>query len=122
MWPRAWWPPVWRSQCQVQVAYAIGVAQPMNVTVIHRWRGRDPRRPDRRPGGRSTSTCVPKGVIQMLDLLRPIYRKVPRRAATSGARNPSSVGRGTDKAQALRVSDRAVSAAWRSVSWACGEG
>ena len=34
----------------------------------------------------------PKGIIQMLDLLRPIYSKTPP-TATSAAKNPSSLGR-----------------------------
>jgi S-adenosylmethionine synthetase len=61
-------------QCQVQVAYAIGVAKPMNITVYTEGTGviSDER----------ISQLVaehfdlrPKGIVQMLDLLRPIYEK-----------------------------------------------
>ncbi|HJW51950.1 MAG TPA: methionine adenosyltransferase [Burkholderiaceae bacterium] len=61
-------------QCQVQVAYAIGVAKPMNITVYTEGTGVIP---DER-----ISTLVaehfdlrPRGIVQMLDLLRPIYQK-----------------------------------------------
>ena len=40
-------------QCQIQVAYAIGVAKPMNVTVYTEGHRRDPRRQDRRAGARA---------------------------------------------------------------------
>ena len=61
-------------QCQIQVAYAIGVAKPMNVTVYTEGTGRIP--------DHEIAALVnehfdlrPKGIIQMLDLLRPIYRQ-----------------------------------------------
>jgi S-adenosylmethionine synthetase len=62
------------KQCQVQVAYAIGVARPMNVTVNTFGTGV--------VSDEQISKLVnahfdlrPKGIIQMLDLLRPIYQK-----------------------------------------------
>jgi S-adenosylmethionine synthetase len=62
------------QRCQVQVAYAIGVAKPMNITVYTEGTGVIP---DER-----ISTLVaehfdlrPRGIVQMLDLLRPIYQK-----------------------------------------------
>jgi S-adenosylmethionine synthetase len=61
------------KQCQIQVAYAIGVAKPMNVTVYTEGTGVI-RRQDRRAGERALRPA-PKGIIQMLDLLRPIYEK-----------------------------------------------
>ena len=48
-WPRTWWPPAWRDKCQVQLAYAIGVAQTRQRAggdVRHRRGGRQ------RAGGR----------------------------------------------------------------------
>ena len=61
-------------QCQIQVAYAIGVAKPMNITVYTEGTGVI--------SDEKLSALVqehfdlrPKGIIQMLDLLRPIYRK-----------------------------------------------
>ncbi|MGY8905177.1 MAG: methionine adenosyltransferase [Burkholderiales bacterium] len=62
------------SECQVQVAYAIGVAKPMNITLYTFGTGV--------MSDEKLSALVaehfdlrPKGIIQMLDLLRPIYEK-----------------------------------------------
>lgn len=61
-------------QCQVQLSYAIGVAKPINVTVYTEGTGRIP---DEKIAGLVTEhfDLRPKGIIQMLDLLRPIYLK-----------------------------------------------
>ena len=61
-------------QCQIQVAYAIGVARPMNVTVYTEGTGVIP---DEKIAEiiREVFDLRPKGIIQMLDLLRPIYGK-----------------------------------------------
>lgn len=62
------------QQCEVQVAYAIGVAEPMNITVYTKGTGVI--------GDDEIAKLVsqffdlrPKGIIQMLDLQRPIYAK-----------------------------------------------
>jgi len=61
-------------ECQVQVAYAIGVAEPMNVTVRTNGTGT--------VSDEALSKLVrevfdlrPGGILQMLDLRRPIYEK-----------------------------------------------
>ncbi|MGA2550996.1 MAG: methionine adenosyltransferase [Burkholderiaceae bacterium] len=61
-------------QCQVQVSYAIGVAKPINVTVYTEQTGKI--------SDEEISRLVqehfdlrPKGIIEMLNLLRPIYEK-----------------------------------------------
>jgi S-adenosylmethionine synthetase len=61
-------------QCQVQVAYAIGVAKPMNITVYTEGTGVIP---DEQIGKLVAEyfDLRPKGIVQMLDLLRPIYEK-----------------------------------------------
>ena len=61
-------------QCQIQVSYAIGVAQPINVTVYTEGTGKIP---DAKIAELVTAhfDLRPKGIIQMLDLLRPIYEK-----------------------------------------------
>ena len=61
-------------QCQIQVAYAIGVARPMNVTVYTEGTGVIP---DAKIAElvQEHFDLRPKGIIQMLDLLRPIYGK-----------------------------------------------
>ena len=78
-------------QCQVQVAYAIGVAKPMNITVYTEGTGVIPT--TRSPPGEGTLRPAPQaGIIQMLDLLRPIYEKT----AAHGREEP---GKRRDKAQ-----------------------
>jgi S-adenosylmethionine synthetase len=61
-------------QCQIQVAYAIGVAKPMNITVYTEGTGviSDEKLS---PLVAEHFDLRPKGIIQMLDLLRPIYEK-----------------------------------------------
>ena len=61
-------------QCQVQVAYAIGVAKPMNITVYTEGTGVIP---DEQIGKLVSEhfDLRPRGIVQMLDLLRPIYEK-----------------------------------------------
>jgi S-adenosylmethionine synthetase len=61
-------------QCQVQVAYAIGVARPMNITVYTEGTGIVP---DEQIGKLVAELfdLRPRGIVQMLDLLRPIYQK-----------------------------------------------
>jgi S-adenosylmethionine synthetase len=89
------------TQCQVQVAYAIGVARPMNITVNTTGTGviSDDK----------LSALVaehfdlrPKGIIQMLDLLRPIYSKTAA-YGHFGRDEPDFTWERTDKAAALRA-------------------
>ncbi len=61
-------------QCQIQVAYAIGVARPMNVTIYTEGTGRIADDKIARIV-QEVFDLRPKGIIQMLDLLRPIYEK-----------------------------------------------
>lgn len=62
------------SVCHVQLAYAIGVAQPVSVMVNTRNTGKV-------PDSRLTElvkkhfNLTPKGIIESLNLLRPIYRQ-----------------------------------------------
>jgi S-adenosylmethionine synthetase len=78
------------KQCQIQVAYAIGVAKPMNVTVYTEGTGVIP---DDQIAALVNEhfDLRPKGIIQMLDLLRPIYKRPPP-MATLAAKSPSSPG------------------------------
>ena len=87
-------------QCQVQLAYAIGVAKPMNVTVYTAGTGRIP---DEKIGEivRHEFDLRPKGIIRMLDLLRPIYRKTAA-YGHFGRDEPEFTWERTDRAQALR--------------------
>jgi S-adenosylmethionine synthetase len=89
------------TQCQVQVAYAIGVARPMNITVYTEGTGKI--------SDEKISALVaehfdlrPKGIIQMLDLMRPIYSKTAA-YGHFGRAEPEFTWERTDKAQALKA-------------------
>ncbi|HEY7904832.1 MAG TPA: methionine adenosyltransferase [Casimicrobiaceae bacterium] len=88
-------------QCQVQVAYAIGVARPMNVTVYTEGTGRIP---DDKIAALVNEhfDLRPKGIVQMLDLLRPIYRKTAA-YGHFGRDEPEFTWEATDRAEALRA-------------------
>ncbi len=88
-------------QCQIQVAYAIGVAHPMNVTVFTEGTGVI--------SDEKIAALVnehfdlrPKGIVQMLDLLRPIYSKTAA-YGHFGRTEPEFTWESTDKAAALRA-------------------
>ncbi len=87
-------------QCQIQVAYAIGVAHPMNVTVYTEGTGVIP---DDQIAALVNQhfDLRPKGIIQMLDLLRPIYSKTAA-YGHFGREEPEFTWERTDKVQILR--------------------
>ena len=89
------------KQCQVQVAYAIGVAKPMNITVYTEGTGVIP---DEKIAAlvNEIFDLRPKGIIQMLDLLRPIYQKTAA-YGHFGRNEPEFTWERTDKAAALRA-------------------
>ena len=67
-------------RCEVQVAYAIGVAEPVSRARGHvRHRQRVRRTARRRPCA-TTFDCRPGALIEELDLLRPIYQKTALRS------------------------------------------
>ena len=88
-------------QCQVQVAYAIGVARPMNITVYTEGTGVIPDEKIAAIVAREFD-LRPKGIIQMLDLLRPIYAKTAA-YGHFGREEPEFTWERTDKAAALRA-------------------
>ena len=62
-------------RCEVQLAYAIGVAEPVSVMVDTFGTGTRPEDEDRSRGARSASACARARSSRQLDLLRPIYGK-----------------------------------------------
>ncbi len=88
-------------QCQVQVAYAIGVARPMNITVYTEGTG---KLSDEKIGQLVAEhfDLRPKGIVQMLDLLRPIYEKTAA-YGHFGRDEPEFSWERTDKAAVLRA-------------------
>ena len=88
-------------QCQIQLAYAIGVAEPMNITVYTEGTGKIA---DEKIAAlvRDNFDLRPKGIIQMLDLLRPIYQKTAA-YGHFGRDEPEFSWEKTDKAAALKA-------------------
>jgi S-adenosylmethionine synthetase len=87
------------SRCTVQLSYAIGVAKPTSVMVTTYGTGK--------VSDEKLAELVqkhfdlrPKGIIQMLDLLRPIYEKTAS-YGHFGRDEPEFSWENTDKAQAL---------------------
>ena len=62
------------DRCEVQFAYAIGVAQPVSIRVDTFGTGRIPEEKIADIIKRSFD-LTPAGIIKMLDLRRPIYKK-----------------------------------------------
>ena len=61
------------SACQIQISYAIGIAEPTSIAIDTFGTGRLPEK-DLIALVRENFDLRPKGIIQMLDLQRPIYR------------------------------------------------
>ena len=89
------------TKCQIQVAYAIGVARPMNITVNTEGTGVIS---DEKIASMVSEhfDLRPKGIIQMLDLLRPIYSKTAA-YGHFGREEPEFTWERTDKAAALKA-------------------
>jgi S-adenosylmethionine synthetase len=88
-------------QCQVQVSYAIGVARPINITVYTEGTGVIPDEKIEQLVAEHFD-LRPKGIVQMLDLLRPIYAKTAA-YGHFGREEPEFTWERTDKAALLRA-------------------
>jgi len=89
------------SRCQIQVSYAIGIAKPTSVMVTTFGTGK--------VSDEKLAQLVleyfdlrPKGIVQMLDLLRPIYQKTAA-YGHFGREEPEFTWERTDKAAALKA-------------------
>jgi len=89
------------DKCEVQVAYAIGIAQPVSVHVETFGTAKIDE-PKIEQLIRGHFDLRPKGIIQMLDLLRPIYRATAANGHF-GRSEPEFSWERTDKAEALRA-------------------
>ncbi len=88
------------ERCEIQVSYAIGVAEPTSISVNTFGTGK--------LGDDAIATLIrehfdlrPRGLIEMLDLLRPIYRATAS-YGHFGRELPNFTWEKTDKADALR--------------------
>jgi S-adenosylmethionine synthetase len=89
------------DKCMVQMSYAIGVAQPTSIMIDTYGTGKI--------SDEKLTTLVrehfdlrPKGIVQMLDLLRPIYAKTAA-YGHFGRDEPEFTWETTDKATALKA-------------------
>ncbi len=89
------------DKCMVQMSYAIGVAQPTSIMIETYGSGKVP---DAKLTElvREHFDLRPKGIVQMLDLLRPIYTKTAA-YGHFGRDEPEFTWEATDKANALKA-------------------
>jgi S-adenosylmethionine synthetase len=89
------------SKCLVQISYAIGVAQPTSVMVSTFGTGKIS---DEKIAElvRTHFDLRPKGIVKMLNLLRPIYRKTAA-YGHFGREEPEFTWEARDKAAALKA-------------------
>ena len=89
------------ERCQVQLAYAIGVAEPVSVYIDTFGTGVVD---DDKIGElvRGNFKLTPRGIIETLNLRRPIYKKTAA-FGHFGRTEPEFTWEGTDKASALKA-------------------
>ena len=89
------------DQCEVQLSYAIGVAEPVSLTI-------DTSGTGKLPNGklvklvRKHFALTPRGMIDHLDLRRPIFRETARHGHF-GRKGKNFTWERTDKVEALRA-------------------
>ncbi|KTG18002.1 MULTISPECIES: methionine adenosyltransferase [unclassified Guyparkeria] len=89
------------DRCEIQISYAIGVAEPTSISVDTFGTGHisDERITEL---VRKHFDLRPYGILQMLDLVRPIYRKTAV-GGHFGREEPEFAWERTDRAEALRA-------------------
>ena len=99
------------DRCEVQLAYAIGVAEPVSV-MVNAFGTSELSEQELVTLVRDNFSLTPRGIIEHLKLRRPIYR--PTAAFGHFGRSESSFSwEATDKAEALRASVPTTAAAAR---------
>ncbi|MDP9269216.1 MAG: methionine adenosyltransferase [Acidobacteriota bacterium] len=88
------------DRCEVQLAYAIGVAEPVSVLVDTFGTGKASNE-DIQSAVRKNFELTPKGIMKSLDLRRPIYKKTAA-YGHFGRKDPDFTWEKTDKANTLR--------------------
>ena len=88
------------DKCEVQLAYAIGVPDPVSINVLTYDTSRIPE-DDIEALVRKHFNLRPASIIKHLDLLRPIYRKTAA-YGHFGRREPGFTWEKTDKVKALK--------------------
>ena len=88
------------DKCEVQLAYAIGVAEPVSIMVNAFGTGKIPSNEIARVV-REEFDMRPRGIVETLDLLRPIYRKTAA-YGHFGRELPEFTWERTDRVDSLR--------------------
>ena len=97
------------ERCEVQLAYAIGVAEPVSVLVDTFGTGKISEVELQRLI-RENFSLTPKGIIESLDLRRPIYKKTAA-YGHFGRKEKDFSWEATDKAEVLRAAAKTAVAA-----------
>jgi S-adenosylmethionine synthetase len=88
------------ERCEIQISYAIGVAEPTSINIETFGTGRIPE--DRIAAlVREHFDLRPYSIVKMLDLIRPIYRKTAA-YGHFGREQPEFTWERTDRAEELR--------------------
>ncbi|MFT6957567.1 MAG: S-adenosylmethionine synthetase [Halieaceae bacterium] len=89
------------ERCEIQISYAIGVAEPTSIAINTFGTG---KLPDSRIAELVTENFElrPAGLVEMLDLKRPIYRKTAA-YGHFGREDPDFTWEKTDKAEVLKA-------------------
>ena len=90
------------ARCEIQVSYAIGVAEPTSISIETFGTAKVPEARIAELA-REHFDLRPWGILQMLDLVRPIYRKTAA-YGHFGREEPEFTWERTDRAEALRAS------------------
>jgi S-adenosylmethionine synthetase len=90
------------EKATIQIAYAIGVVEPVSIMVDTHGTGKVPEE-DIEKMIKEVFDLTPKGIIETLDLLRPIYRKTAA-YGHFGRELPEFTWEKTDKVDAIRKS------------------
>jgi len=102
------------DRCEVQLAYAIGVAEPVSV-LIDTFETAKVDEQKISDLVRANFKLTPKGIIESLNLRRPIYRKTAA-YGHFGRNDPDFTWEATDKASALREQAGLAAAGAQKVS------
>jgi S-adenosylmethionine synthetase len=87
------------DRCEIQLAYAIGVAEPVSISIDTFGTGNVSDEAIVK-AVRTVFSCTPKAMIEALDLRKPIYRAT---AAYGHFGRPEFSWERTDKAEALKA-------------------
>ena len=89
------------DKCEIQVSYAIGVAEPTSITIDTFGTGKKSDR-EIEQLVRKHFDLRPRGIVEMLDLIRPIYQKTAS-YGHFGREDADFTWEATDKAEALKA-------------------